>query len=132
VLLAYNNVSGTSDFRYSGTDPNRPKSTDGEMEYHLNSYIFQALISKKISVLTVYGGVGYQMIKTNVDVLGTYRIEASPAYFTITDPVTINFKNNGFKLNGGIRLKFGPVYINGEYTLQKYNSVTVGLGFSIK
>lgn len=133
VLLAYNNVSGNTDLSYSGSNPDRPQSTNGEMDYSLNSYIIQALISKKISVLTVYGGVGYQMVKTKVDVLGDYLIKSNTqASFSIKDPVAIDFKNNGFKLNGGIRLKFGPFYINGEYTLQKYNAVTVGLGFSIK
>ncbi len=132
VLLAYNSVTGNTDLSYTGSNSDRPQSTNGEMDYSLNSYILQALISKKISVLTVYGGVGYQMVKTKVDVLGDYTIDASPTSFTLTDPVAIDFKNNGFKLNGGIRLKFGPFYINGEYTLQKYNAVTVGLGFSIK
>ena len=137
VLLAYNNVSGISDLTYTKTDNKLPYSNNGKMDYTFNSYIFQALISKKISVLTVYGGIGYQMIKTKVDVLGDYTISASnsngaPASFTLKDPVRIDFKNNGIKFNGGIRLKFGPFYINGEYTLQKYNSATVGLGFSFR
>ncbi len=137
ILLAYNNVSGNTDLRNSDNTDQLPNSTNGKMDYSLNSYIVQALISKKISVLTVYGGIGYQMVKTKVDVLGDYTIDAkngngAPAPITITDPVAIDFKNNGMKLNGGIRLKFGPFYINGDYTLQKYNTVTVGLGFSIK
>jgi hypothetical protein len=133
VMLAYNNVKGNTDLSYSGTNPNRPQSTNGEMDYSLNSYIIQALISKKISVLTVYGGVGYQIVKTKVDVLGDYEIESSSsATFTLHDPVSIDFENNGMKLNAGIRLKFGPVYLNGDYTLQKYNTFTVGFGFSIK
>jgi hypothetical protein len=134
VLLAYNNVSGSSGLTNTNPNDALPDSQNGEMNYTFNSYIIQALISKKISVLTVYGGVGYQMVKTKVDVVGDYLIKSnsSSTSFTITDPVAIDFKNNGFKLNGGIRLKFGPIYLNGEYTLQKYSTVTVGFGFSIK
>ncbi|MEO7989948.1 MAG: DUF6588 family protein [Chryseolinea sp.] len=132
VLLAYNNVSGNTDLTNSDPNDELPDSQNGKMKYALNSYIIQALISKKISVLTVYGGVGYQMVKTKVDVLGDYVIEATPVSFTVTDPVAIDFKNNGLKLNGGVRLKLGPFYINGDYTLQKYNTVTVGFGFSFK
>lgn len=133
VLLAYNNVSGTTDLTSSGSTTGIPDSPNGKMEYAFNSYIVQALISKKISVLTVYGGIGYQMVKTKVDVLGDYTIESNSSLsFDVKDPVAIDFKNNGLKLNGGVRLKFGPFYINGDYTLQKYNTVTVGLGFSIK
>jgi len=132
VLLAYNNVSGSSGLTNSDPNDELPDSKDGKMNYTFNSYIIQALISKKISVITFYGGVGYQMVKTKVDVLGTYKIDASPASFTLKDPVKIDFKNNGFKLNGGIRLKFGPIYLNGEYTLQKYSTVTVGFGLAIR
>ncbi|HPM30897.1 MAG TPA: hypothetical protein PLJ60_11240 [Chryseolinea sp.] len=134
VLLAYNNVSGNTDLRNSSSTDGVPDSQNGEMKYSLSSYILQALISKKISVLTVYGGIGYQMVKTKVDVLGDYVIQSSSsaASFSIKDPVAIDFKNNGFKLNGGVRFKFGPVYLNGEYTLQKYSTVTVGLGFSVR
>ncbi len=133
VLLAYNNVSGNTDLRNTDSSDDLPDSQNGEMDYSFNSYIIQALISKKISVLTVYGGIGYQMVKTKVDVLGDYTIESNSSLsFDVKDPVAIDFKNNGLKLNGGVRLKFGPFYINGDYTLQKYNTVTVGLGFSIK
>ncbi len=134
ILVAYNNVSGNTSLINTDSGDELPDSQNGKMKYSLNSYIFQGLISKKISVLTVYGGVGYQMVKTKVDVLGDYVIKSSPsaATFIISDPVAIDFKNNGLKLNGGIRLKFGPFYINGDYTLQKYSTVTVGLGFSVR
>ncbi len=134
VLLAYNRVSGSTDLTNISNDV---KSENGRMEYSINSYIIQALISKKISVLTVYGGLGYQILKSNVDVLGDFKFDAidtngNPEVVTVSDPVMIDFKNNGFKLNGGIRLKFGPFYINGDYTLQKYKTATVGLGFSFR
>ncbi len=130
ALVAYNAVTGSSGLTNSGSSV--VESTNGKAEYKLNSWVLQALISKKISVLTFYGGVGYNMVKTNIDVKGDYTVQATPSSFTLTDPVAIDFKNNSVRFTAGMRLKLGPIYFNGDYTLQKYNTLTVGFGLAIR
>jgi hypothetical protein len=130
LLVAYNSVKGSSDLTGSGSTT--VQSDNGKGEYKLNSWVFQALISKKISVLTFYGGVGYNMVKTDIDVLGDYTINAAPASFTLNDPVSIDFKNNSMRLTAGMRLKLGPIYFSGDYTVQKYNMLTVGFGVAVR
>jgi hypothetical protein len=132
VLVAYNSVSGTSDLRNDDLSDTRPDSPNGELSYKFNSWIFQGIISKKISVLTFYGGVGYTMVKTNFDITGDFEIDTSTIPFTLTDPVSIDFKNNSMRFTAGMRLKLGPVYFSGDYTLQKYNMLTVGFGFAVR
>lgn len=132
ALVAYNSVSGTSDLRNDDPSDSRPDSPNGELSYKFNSWIFQAIISKKISVLTFYGGVGYSMVKTNFDITGDFEIDTSTVPFTLTDPVSTDFKNNSMRFTAGMRLKLGPVYFTGDYTLQKYNMLTVGFGFSVR
>ncbi len=134
ALLAYNRISGSTDLKDFSNDV---RTDNGIMKYSINSYIIQLLISKKISVLTVYGGFGYQILKSNIDILGDYHFDAydsngNSKVITIKDPVLIDFKNSGVKLTAGIRLKFGPFFINGDYTLQKYKMATVGFGFSFR
>jgi len=131
ALVAYNSVSGTSDL--SNSNPSAgPVSDDGILNYKFNSWVIQALISKKISVLTGYAGLGYSIVNTNVDIKGDYTIEANPIDFAMSDPVTIDYKNNSMRLTLGMRLKFGPVYFNGDYTFQKYNTLSVGFGFAVR
>lgn len=130
ALVAYNSVKGSTDLRSSGGAS--PDSDDGKGTYKFNSWVIQGIISKKVSVLTFYAGVGYNMVKTNVDVTGTYTINASPAAFELTNPVSIDFKNNSMRFTAGMRLKLGPVYFNGDYTLQKYNTLSLGFGFSVR
>ncbi|MFZ2905564.1 MAG: DUF6588 family protein [Cyclobacteriaceae bacterium] len=131
ALIAYNSVSGTSDL--SNSDPLKgPTTDDGELDYQFNSWVFQAIISKKISVVTPYAAVGYSMINTNVDMNGNYTVEAGATDLELTDPVAIDFKNNSMILTLGMRLKFGPFYLNGDYTIQKFNTLSVGLGFSVR
>lgn len=134
VLVAYNSLKGETDLSYTNVDPgdSRPGSTDGMGEYKFNSWVYQLLVSKRIAVLTVYGGVGYSMINTKVNINGTYTIQATPDDFEVKDPVAMSIKNKSMRFTAGMRLKFGPIYLMGDYTLQKYKMINVGLGFSIR
>ena len=132
ILVAYNSVNGTTSLVNTNSSGSQPVSKDGKVSYTLNSWVVQAIVSKKFSVLTLYGGVGYGAVSSKVNVTGTYTIVATPSTFDIKDPVAINFSNTGMKVTAGLRLKFGPLYLNGDYTLQKYNALTLGLGFSVR
>lgn len=132
AMVAYNSVSGTTDLSNTNTSDARPDSDDGELDYKFNSWVIDALISKKISVLTGYAGFGYSIINTNVDVNGEYVIDSSNPSFVLTDPVAIDYKNNSVRFLIGMRLKFGPLYLNGDYTFQKFNTFTFGIGFAVR
>ncbi len=128
VLAAYNSVSGTA----SLASTSGVTSNDGSLAYKLNSWVAQAIISKKISVLTGYLGVGYGSVNSNVDITGTFMVPTSTIPFSIKDPLALGLSNSSAKLTAGIRLKFGPVYLSGDYTLQKYDALTLGFGFAVR
>lgn len=131
ALVAYNRVTSSSDL--TNTSGSYPSSSDGKFDSKLNSWVIQGIVSKKISVLTGYVGVGYSIVQTKAHVLGTYTIMSeSDNTFDVTNPVNIDFKNNSPRLTAGIRLKFGPLYFVGDYTVQKYNALTVGMGFAVR
>jgi hypothetical protein len=128
VLAAYNTVSGTA----SLVSTSGVTSTDGSLSYKLNSWVAQAIISKKISVLTGYLGVGYGSVSSNVDITGNFLVPAGATTFALKDPLALSLSNTSAKLTAGIRLKFGPVYLSGDYTLQKYDALTLGFGFAVR
>ena len=135
ILVAYNSVSGaTSLANKDQTNDGKPYSSNGSVSYDLSSWVGQAIISKKVAVLTFYAGIGYGAVKTNVKITGSYTLDPynSVPPITITDPFSTSYSNNSVKFTTGMRLKLGPVYFNGDYTVQKYNSITVGLGASIR
>jgi hypothetical protein len=107
-----------------------------EMNYEINAWLFQAIISKKLSLFTFYGGLGYNAIKSSSDVVGSYTIyedsQNSSNNVVIKDPVSLTFKNNSFRLTGGLRIQLGPFYLNGDYSFQEYNTASVGLGFTFR
>ena len=133
ALVAFNSVQGSSDLSNNDPTDGSPDSPDGVGLYKFDSWLFEALISKKISVLTGYAGLGYSLINTNVDIKGSYQIvPIAGVPNTLTDPVSIGFKNKSMRLTLGMRLKLGPIFFNGDYTFQKYNTLSVGLGVAVR
>src|SRR4029077_7294601 len=103
VLAAFNTVNGTTEMTAEpGNADERPASDDGKTTYKLNSWVAQAIISKKVSVLTFYLGAGYGSVASNVDITGTFQpTQGGPP---IKDPVKIDFRNKSPKLTVGMRL----------------------------
>jgi hypothetical protein len=131
MLLAFTNIKGSTDL--TGGSIGRPVGDTQPqiLNYNMNAWLIQALISKKVGVVTFYGGIGYNSIKTTADVEGTYVIPGGPST-GVKDPLSMNFKNKSLKVTAGIRLKFGPIYLNGDYSLQEYNTLSVGLGVAVR
>src|SRR5258706_2882423 len=133
VLVAYNSVNGSTNLANSNPTPSRPTSTDGKATYKLDSLVAQVIGSKKFSVVTLYAGLGYGSVSTKFNETGHYSFTtATPPINNLSIPVNINFNNTGVKATVGMRLKLGPIYLNGDYTVQKYNALTVGLGVSVR
>ncbi len=129
LLFGYSIISGSSSLVSSSSAVN---STDGNFKYKLSSWTAQAIISKKIAVLTLYAAAGYGSASSNVDITGTFNIQTATVPFTITNPLAMETSSNGGRITGGLRLKFGPIYLSGDYTLQKYDVLTVGFGVSVR
>jgi len=101
----------------------------GVMEF--NSTNVQILVSKKISVLTLYGGVGYNISKSNLDMKGTYDLN-DDGVAEATDPVALDFSTSGVRATGGLRLKLAVFTLHADYTLAKYNSLSAGFGINVR
>ena len=86
-------------------------------KFDVTATTLQALISKKIAVLTIYGGVGYNMAKSNFKAQGTYDLGNS---VSITDPVDISASSSGPRMTAAARLRLAVFAFSADYTLQKY------------
>ncbi|GGF47616.1 DUF6588 family protein [Echinicola rosea] len=121
VLVAYNSL----DARYHIDE------VQGQVaSMNVETWTVQGLVSKKIAILTVYGAIGYNSGSSDYNMLGTYEINGTSESFT--DPVKLNYEAKGAMGTLGARLKFGPIFLNGDYTFQEFNTVNIGLGVSIR
>ncbi|QDH79149.1 hypothetical protein FKX85_08925 [Echinicola soli] len=121
VLVAYNSL----DAKY-----HIDKAQGQVATMNVDTWTVQGLLSKKISILTVYGAIGYNSGSSDYNMLGTYEINGTSE--SLIDPVRLNYEAKGAMGTLGARLKFGPIFLNGDYTFQEFNTVNVGLGVSIR
>ena len=97
-----------------------------------NATTIQGVISKKVSVLTGYFGLGYNFANTKVAVSGKYDLDGDST--TPDAPINVNMTgaSTGPRATVGLRLKLAVFTLHGEYTAQKYSSLTLGFGISVR
>lgn len=114
----------------SGSIPGEDKKAAMKM----SGTTIQVVISKKFSLLTLYGAAGYNIAKSNLGIKGKYDIDENGEYSAgEIDPVELEFTASGPRLTGGLRLQLIKVItLHADYTLQKYNALNVGFGISVR
>ncbi len=133
MLVAFTNIKGSTDLTGGSIDRPTGDTNPQILNYHMKAWLIQALISKKVSVVTFYGGIGFNTIKTTSDLKGGYVVPGpNGTSAAVKDPFSLGFKNKSFKVTAGFRFKFGPIYLNGDYSLQEYNTLSVGLGVAVR
>ncbi|HQQ96720.1 MAG TPA: hypothetical protein PLX35_05625 [Cyclobacteriaceae bacterium] len=90
----------------------------------------QGLVSKKFAVLTLYGAAGYNIANGSFKAKGTF--DSGAPGVTLVDPVSISSSTSGARFTAGMRLKLAVFTFHGDYTFQKYNTLTVGFGISVR
>lgn len=115
---------------------------NGEAEFTMNAWTIQALGSLDFKIVTLYGGFGYNNGKSEINIKGDYNLTyevqdsggntISTVNETISNPVNLDFEANGFRTTLGARLNLGPIKIFGDYTLQKFNTLSAGIAVSIR
>jgi len=132
VTYAINDESSTDDVAVS----------NGEVEFIMNTWTVQALASLDFKIITFYGSVGYNNGKTTAKMKGdytlTYDVEDSngnqigTVNETISNPINLDFEANGMRATIGTRLNLSIFKIFADYTIQNYNTATVGIAFSVR
>ncbi len=101
--------------------------------FEMSATTIQGVISKKISVLTLYAGAGYNIANSNLAMKGTYDInDDGEIQSHEVDPLDLKFSASGFRTTAGMRLKLAVITLHADYTLQKYKCLTVGIGISVR
>jgi hypothetical protein len=99
--------------------------------FTINATTIQGLISKKFSVITFYGGLGYNIAKSNLAMKGAYDLDED-GDDDVRDPVDLKFTASGPRVTAGMRLKLAVFTFHADYTLQKYNCLSVGFGIAVR
>jgi len=141
LLGAY--TSATIDYTIQNGDLSDQVSvTNGLAQFKVKTWTVQALGSLDFKIVTLYGGVGFNGGTSNFDIKGEYSLtydiqdsgqnNLSTLEETITDPVKLAFKTSGARATIGTRLNLAFFKIFADYTLQEYNTATLGFAFSFR
>jgi hypothetical protein len=125
AFVGYTKMKAEQDLSGTATGENQK----GVLEF--NSTTIQALVSKKISVLTIYGGVGYNIANSKLAMEGTYDLDDDGTAES-TNPVNLDFSTSGFRATGGLRLKLAVFTLHADYTLSEYSALTAGFGINVR
>ena len=125
-----------------------PSYDDQNLELIISGFTANAIVSKKLAVLTVYGSLGFYSSTFGINLNGDYPIpgpeintnDITNPYIemavdndkVITDPLAIEVKEKNLRAGIGFRLKLLILTIHGDYTIQEYPMATVGIGFSFR
>lgn len=132
VFVGYTDLN----FELDLSDPNNAVTAGQRGTFDSHTLTVQALVSKKLAALTLYGGVGYNRLSAKFNMLGEYNIDSnndgSPDV-NLTDPCKdLSFPVKGTRATAGVQLKLAVVTFHADYTLQEYNTLTVGVGISVR
>ena len=118
-LISYSKLS--SSFNFDGS-----RSLDLKVR-GLNQYL---ALSKKLSFITIYSGIGYHFSNSRLELLGNYNPDGQVNQDLI-DPLDFSFGNiNGFKADLGLRMKILIFNIHANYTKAEYDMLTIGLSLT--
>lgn len=98
------------------------------------------ILSKKIGVLTVFGGIGHSSSETSIDLLGKYIIETEftsngkPATTKdeLNDPISVRFSNNNLSMDAGLRLKLAFFSLFASVNRAEYTSYNAGISMGYR
>lgn len=115
-------------------DPDVAANADQKGVFTMSATTIQGVISKKFSVVTFYGGLGYNIAKSNIALKGSYDIndDGDKTDQFEKNPIDLQFAASGLRGTAGMRLKLAVFTFHADYTLQKYKCLTVGFGISVR
>jgi len=129
-LVAYTQLD--TQFDFSGDVALRGENQ--RLELDAETWLFELIASTKLPIINFYGGLGYISGNSDLDLKGTYIIEANifNQERVLTDPFTVNNDISGLRATVGAKLKLGFFGLNADYTFQEYETISVGIHFGFR
>lgn len=114
---------------FPGSLPNSSYNNQ-RFEFKTNAYNFALLISKRLSVISFFGGPRFDIGNSTFSTLGLYPISTPAATNeNINNPISIKTKLNQIGFNAGFRLQLGFFALFADGVLSKYSSINGGIAF---
>ncbi|MEL7587084.1 MAG: DUF6588 family protein [Prolixibacteraceae bacterium] len=94
------------------------------------------VVSKKMSVLTLFASAGHSSSKSDIDLKGRYpfaKYEGNQSViYGETDPIALDFESSNMALSAGFRLKLAFFSLYGSINRMEYTSYNAGISLGFR
>jgi hypothetical protein len=134
AFVGHTSLKAEFDIDESSTDSNGyTYSADGTAEFKASSTVIQVLASKKLAIFTPYVGLGYNIAGSSFKVNGEFVYSDGFQTETVEDPIDLSFGGGSSpRVTIGAQIKLLILTVHADYSIQKYNTFTAGVGLSIR
>ncbi len=147
IFASYSEVNAQSELSFTpedyGVDNVSITFTNDEGQFlkvKTNTSKFGIIVSKKLSIFTVFAGIARSTSESTIDLVGKYPVltKVDGGGFEITnesalvDPIALKFETNNLSMDAGLRIKLAFLSIFGSINKSEYTSYNVGLSLSIR
>jgi len=146
VFLNYSKIDASTDLWFTSgdydLDPGIPvedtyvQDDNQQLKIKTHSWNYGLLISKKISLLTLFASIGHSSNKSDVDLRGSYPFvdegDEEVIIYGETDPISLDFDSSNVTLNAGFRVKVSFFSLFASVNRAEYTSYNAGLGFGFR
>jgi len=125
---------GSNDFNDGDVRLTADEATNPLLKFKTKTSKFGLILSKKIGILTVFGGIGQSKSTITINLLGKYNVKKSTgeAIFDLTDPIDLNFESTNLCMDAGLRLKLAFFSLFGSVNKAEYTSYNAGVSFGFR
>ena len=109
-------------------------------DFSLTAQTAQVLGSLDFPIVSIFGAVGFSRGSADLALKGTYELnyiqsvagQDLPTTTQITDPVSLSYRASSPLATLGLRLNLPIIKIYGQYSLQEYQTASVGVAISVR
>ncbi len=106
------------------------------LDVKTKTFKYGLVLSKKVSILTVFGSISQNNSNLNVDLKGRYPFVTLAGTDVVVvdevDPIAISFESSTVSVDAGIRLKLAFFSFYGSVSKAKYTSYNAGLSLGFR
>ena len=119
-------------FSLENPDPSSSQNQDISMD--VNATTVNLIVSKKLLMLTAYGGIGYNSSVTTFNTeTESFNLGVNGSSIQMNIPQEMKFESqNEMRTNIGLRVNLAFIAIQANHTFSKYPVTTVGVGISVR
>lgn len=148
VYINYMTIDAKNDLMFTSDDydfepgiqvqDNYTQDDNQQLKFKTQTFGYGLIVSKKLSILTVYASAGHNKSQTDIDLKGSYPFIQDGETLTDViiygenDPIQLDFEAANLSLSAGLRIKLAFFSLYGSINKSEYTSYNAGISLGFR